>query len=89
MCVCVHVVSVISQETLLVITRIICSSFMLALASVTLACAIYKYRVCPAPGCIHLSQSSLSVFSSLAGTALFVILVQSICLLLERIVYIS
>lgn len=42
---CVHVVSLRSQETLLVITRGICSSVMLALVSVTLSCAIYKYYV--------------------------------------------
>lgn len=50
---------------------------------------LFTSSVCPAPDGMHLSQSSLSFFFSLAGTELFVVLVQSICLLSERMVYTS
>lgn len=50
---------------------------------------LFTSSVCPAPDGIHLSQSSWSFFFSLAGTELFVVLVQSICVLSERMVYTS
>lgn len=51
---------------------------------------LFTSRTCPAPDGMHLSPSSLSsFFFSLAGTELFVVHVQSICLLSERTVYTS
>lgn len=97
-CMCLHVwlwehacvcmcVSLRSQETLLVNTSGICSSVMLALVSVTHFCAIYMW-------CVQLQMTNiclhfeLSFFFSLAGTELFVVVVvQSICLLSERMLY--
>lgn len=51
---------------------------------------LFTSSVCPAPDGMHLSQSSLTLsLFSLAGTELFVVLVESICLLSERMVYTS
>lgn len=82
-CMCV---SLRSQETLSVNTSGICSSVMLALVSVTHFCAIYMW-------CVQLQMTNiclhfeLSFLFSLAGTELFVVVVQSICLLSERMLY--
>lgn len=65
----VHVVSLRAQETfLLVSTRRILQQCHVSLSfSDSRLC--YLQVVCPAPDCIHLSQSSLCFFFSLAGTA--------------------
>lgn len=64
--VCVRVVLLRSQE-ILVITKGICSSVMVALVSVTCSCAIYK--------CVQRQMTSIWYVSSfsLAGTELFVL----------------
>lgn len=77
-CACMHVSSLRSQETLLLVNNLQQCQVSLSFSD---SPVLFTSRVCPAPDYIHLTQSSLSLFFSLAGTELFVVLVQRVGLL--------
>lgn len=80
-CAYVHVVSLRSQETLLVIRNLQQCHVSLSFSD-SLPC--YLHILCPTPDDIHLSTSLLSFFFSFPGTELFIFLLQSVFLLSER-----